>query len=265
MGKKSSKTKTTSVQNYSYDPVASKALADIAGRQQDIAEDQWDMYKEYFQDYEIEAAKANRDLLPYITESTRQVIETSMPIREALSKEAMVSPEELGRKRADQAQADVMQGVKLGEQSQRREASRYGINPNSTAFSRGMTDRSIDTARMVSGARTKATTDAELESFNKKASVLGMQPLSGGTGVGVQYGNGADPYSRAVTSYSGAASSYTPLATRVLGTSGTSTSTTPSGGFGGFLGNLVGMGVGAMTGGMGTSLGTGLATKLLGG
>jgi len=73
MGGSKGGSSTTTTNNY--DPVASAKMAEIAERQQVMAEDQWEMYKTYFQDYEISVAQANKDLLPYMTDSTREQLQ----------------------------------------------------------------------------------------------------------------------------------------------------------------------------------------------
>ena len=73
MGGKGGSSQTTTTNNY--DPVYNAKMAAIAERQQEMAEDQWDMYKTYFQDYEISVAQANKDLLPYMTDSTREQLQ----------------------------------------------------------------------------------------------------------------------------------------------------------------------------------------------
>lgn len=86
MGKGSNTTTTTS--SYEYDPVSSAKMAEIAERQQGMAEDQWEIYKDYFQQYEIEAAQANSALLPYLTDLSQQTIQEQIrqiPQQQALT------------------------------------------------------------------------------------------------------------------------------------------------------------------------------------
>jgi hypothetical protein len=246
MGKGGSTTTTTN----NYDPVASAKLAEVAERQQAMAEEQWDMYKDYFQDYEIEVAKANRDLLPYMTSSTKEQLqyqeEASAANREMLpefTKQAMEGVDV--NERMDSASNEVKIAARLGEETRRREMSRYGIDPGSSTFANAANVAALDTSRNIAGARTSAKETAEQENFARLGAALGKE-----TGA-VTTVNNADPYARAATSYSGAASSYTPLATRVL----SSTKEESGGGFMDFLGQAAGIGLGAYTGGFAGGLG----------
>lgn len=401
MGKGGSTTTTTN----NYDPVASGKMADIAERQQGMAEDQWQMYKDYFQNYEIEAAKANSELLPFMTaasqaELKRQqgtseanaTLQPSMtkasqaqleadtaaantntalqPLMEESSKAQLAYNEAASRentgllpdmtkatraqlgynaaaakeneallptmteatraqlgyntaaanantellpgavtltkaqyegltpiakryydetgkgidvgRRMDEAGNEVVSAMKLGESMRRREASRYGIDPGSTAFGNSVNKAALETARGVAGARTGARRLAEDENYNRLGVALGTKPSSPVVGQGniltgqgnivtgqgavttnqgnVVMGNGAvttvnnaDPYARAAGSYSGAAATYAPLATRVLA----STREGDGGGFMGLMGNVLGQGAGAYAGAKGASLGGG--------
>lgn len=268
----SSQTTTT----YNYDPVASAKMAEIAERQQVMAEDQWDMYKTYFQDYEIAVAQANKDLLPYMTDSTREQLqyqqeaaagnrelipaatalnkkelEGQLPVAEKYYREALEGVD-VGE-RMDSASTEVKAAAKLGESMRRREASRYGIDPGSTTFGNAVNKAALDTARGISGARTGAKERAEQENFQRLGLALdkSVAPVVGQGGAATV--NNADPYSRAAGSYSGAAATYAPLATRVLSSTRTEES---EGGFGNFVANVGGMALGSMAGGYFGGLGT---------
>lgn len=276
-GSKGGRSTTTT---YNYDPVASAKMAEIAERQQVMAEDQWEMYKTYFQDYEISVAQANKDLLPYMTDSTREQLqyqeeaaaanrelipaatalnkkelEGQLPVAEKYYREALEGVD-VGE-RMDSASTEVKAAAKLGESMRRREASRYGIDPGSTTFGNAVNKAALDTARGISGARTGAKERAEQENFQRLGLALdkSVAPVVGQGGAATV--NNADPYSRAAGSYSGAAATYAPLATRVL----SSTTTKDDGGsVWDFAGTALGIGVGAYTGG----LGAGMAAKTLG-
>jgi hypothetical protein len=270
-GKQSSQTTTNS-----YDPVASQKMAEIADRQQAMAEDQWSMYKTYFQDYEISVANANKDLLPYMSDSTKEQLkyqgeaskantellpaatalnktelEGAQPVAEKFYKDALTGVDP--NKRADEASNEVKAGAKLGESMRRREASRYGIDPGSSTYANVAAKGALDTSRNIAGARIQAKDAAETENFNRLGLALGKttSPVVGSGAVTTV--NNADPAARATQSFSGAASSYAPLATRVL----SSTKTTDNGGsgFGSFLGTLGGTALGAYTGSYFTGLG----------
>jgi len=275
MGKKGGSSSTTQVTN-NYDPVASAKMAEIAERQQVMAEDQWDMYKTYFQDYEIAVAQANKDLLPYMTDSTREQLqyqqeaaagnrelipaatalnkkelEGQLPVAEKYYREALEGVD-VGE-RMDSASTEVKAAAKLGESMRRREASRYGIDPGSTTFGNAVNKAALDTARGISGARTGAKERAEQENFQRLGLALdkSVAPVVGQGGAATV--NNADPYSRAAGSYSGAAATYAPLATRVLSSTRTEES---EGGFGNFVANVGGMALGSMAGGYFGGLGT---------
>ncbi|HPV30927.1 MAG TPA: hypothetical protein PLT30_15785 [Deltaproteobacteria bacterium] len=271
-----SKGGSSTTTTYNYDPVASAKMAEIAERQQVMAEDQWDMYKTYFQDYEIAVAQANKDLLPYMTDSTREQLqyqqeaaagnrelipaatalnkkelEGQLPVAEKYYREALEGVD-VGE-RMDSASTEVKAAAKLGESMRRREASRYGIDPGSTTFGNAVNKAALDTARGISGARTGAKERAEQENFQRLGLALdkSVAPVVGQGGAATV--NNADPYSRAAGSYSGAAATYAPLATRVLSSTRTEES---EGGFGNFVANVGGMALGSMAGGYFGGLGT---------
>jgi hypothetical protein len=269
---------TTTTQN-TYDPVASAKMAEIAERKQVMAEDQWDMYKKYFQDYEISVAAANKDLLPYMTGSTKEQlkyqeeaaagIRALLPAATALNKAELEGQKPAAEKfykealegvdvgeRMDSASSEVKAAAKLGESMRRREASRYGIDPGSSTFGNAVNKAALDTSKTIAGARTAAKNQAESENFQRLGIALNknVSPVVGqGAATTV---NNADPYARAAGSYSGAAATYAPLATRVLSSTKTEDS---SGGFWNFAGNAAGMATGAFTGGLFGTLGAKVA------
>lgn len=269
---------TTTTQN-TYDPVASAKMAEIAERQQVMAEDQWDMYKKYFQDYEISVAAANKDLLPYMTGSTKEQLKYQeeaaagnralLPAATALNKAELEGQKPAAEKfykealegvdvgeRMDSASSEVKAAAKLGESMRRREASRYGIDPGSSTFGNAVNKAALDTSKTIAGARTAAKNQAESENFQRLGIALNknVSPVVGQGGAATV--NNADPYSRAAGSYSGAAATYAPLATRVLSSTRTEDS---GGGFWNFAGNAAGMATGAFTGGLFGNLGARVA------
>jgi len=243
---------TTTTQNQNYDPVSSAKMAEIAERQQGMAEEQWQMYKDYFQEYEIETANANRELLPFISENAKAQLNLQTkeataqgPVSDKFYQESLKGVDV--NRRMDEAGADVVNSMKLGEGARRREASRYGIDPGSTAFGNSVNMASLETAKGVAGARASARNQAEQENYGRLGLAVG-KPTGQITTV-----NNADPYARAAGTYSGAASTYAPLATRVLSTS----KETPDAGFMGFFGNVLGQGAGAYAGAYGAKMGGG--------
>ncbi|MGA2331309.1 MAG: hypothetical protein ABSG75_06065 [Syntrophales bacterium] len=247
MGKGGNTTTTTN----SYDPAASEKMAEIAGKQEAMAEDQWNEYKQYFQDYDVAAVNANKQLLPYATSSTQaQLQEQELASNEnakllpAYTNQALTGVDV--NKRADEAGNEVKANMKLGEMTRRREASQYGIDPNSTAFGTAVNNAALDTSRAVAGARTGAKNAAEEENFARLGAALGKQ-----SGAVTTVSN-ANPEATAAQSYSGAAATYAPLATRVL----SSEKDTSGGGFADLLGKAAGIGAGALGGNYLGTLGT---------
>jgi len=273
---KGSKT-TTVTQEQKYDPVASKKMAEVAERQQEMAEEQWEMYKDYFQEYEIEAAKANVELLPYLTEASRMTleetqrdIEENRQIKDALREEQLA---ELGMakpvaekfykeslegidlgKRADIAGANVLSALKAGRGAEGRELTRYGIDPSSSRFRSGLSEKGVTAASLVAGARNKALAEGEQENYARLGTALGVRGRASGL-PGIQstqgeeqaYFGGADPAGRAMGGYASAAGTYAPLASRVL--SSTQTKTEPRADFWDFAGSVLGQAAGAYVGG----------------
>lgn len=177
---------------YQYDKEASKKMTEIAERQQEMAEEQWDLYKKYFQDYEIQAAEANKDLLPYITEASKKLFGMA---QEGLDTESRMA----------QAEADVVGAYEKVPEAMRLEASKYGIDPSSQRYLTSMRRMGLDEAKAIAGARTGARERADTESFNRLAVASGKQPL-----------NTPDVAARSMTGLNMAANTYRPLATRVL-------------------------------------------------
>lgn len=212
-----------------------ESIKGVASKQKEMAKQQWEMYKEFFLPYEIEAAKANRELLPLITEASKTTLGLQVPATKEFYKQA-IEGVDVG-KRVSEAQTDVISATRLGEGMRRREISRYGIDPSSTTYGNLANQAALATAKNIGGARMAAREKAEAENFAR---------LGYGLGRGVyqtQVGPGADPYARAAGSYSGAASTYAPLVSRVLQDDYNKT--------GSLFGGLLGAGVGGYYGGAG--------------
>lgn len=237
-----------------YDPVASRKMAEIAEKQQAMAQQQWDMYKEYFMPYEIEAAQANRELLPLITEASKTTLGLQVPVTKEFYRQSLEGVD-VGE-RVEQAGAEVISATRLGEGMRRREISRYGIDPSSTTYGDMANQAALATAKNVAGARTAARTQAKGESYAKLGYSLGRGVYQ------TQLGSGADPYARAAASYSGAASTYGPLANRVLGTTRTGPRD-PYSRTGSLVGGILGTGIGAYFGGpSGAAVGYGIGSGI---
>jgi len=279
-GKGSSQTTTNT-----YDAVSSRKMAAVAERQQDMAEDQWEMYKQYFQDYEIQAAEANKELLPYITEASKltmqeQVrdLELNQPIKD-LMRENQAAELSRGKEisskfydealrgvnKADwqnEAQADVAQALGASEAQARRDAARMGINVDGSKMASMLKTSGLERAKAIGGARYAAGKAAETESFsrlglamNANRSAQGLPGIQSTQGNGTQQLATADPANRAMAGMQGAAGSYGTLASRVMSST---QSTSGGGGIGSLLGKVAGTGLGALAGGAGSAYGASL-------
>ena len=187
MGKKGGAAQTTE-----YSKEYSKKMADIAESQQRMAEEQWDMYKEHFQQYEIDAAKANSELLPFMTNATKEMF--------TMATEGL----DTGR-RQDEAEADVVGSFGKAKKAMQMEGAKYGLDPSSQRSLGMVKNFGLDEATAISGARTGARERADTEKFNRLATTMNKQPL-----------RTPDVAGRAMSGMGMAASSYRPLATRVL-------------------------------------------------
>lgn len=190
----------TTTQTYKYDSAYESKMADLAERQMAIAEEQWDQYKTHYQEYELASAQANKDLLPYITDTAKKLY------TEAL---AGVDP----KKRADEAGANVVSAIQSEKGAAGRTMSRYGIDPGSSRFKAGIDETGVPAAGMIAGARNRAVADTERENFTRLGSALGLR--------GYAETDAPPLVGMAQTGLSRASSSYAPLATRVLETSRT--------------------------------------------
>jgi hypothetical protein len=211
MGGNKGGSRTSVEERREYDPVAAQSMADTAAKQYRMAEQQWNMYKEYFMPYEIEAAQADRELLPLITEASKTTLGLQIPVTKEFYRQSLEGID-VGE-RVERAGTEVVSAMKLGESMRRREMSRYGIDPTSSTYADWANKAALSTATGVAGARTATRTQAEAEKYGRLSHSLGRGVYQ--TKVGT-----ADPYSRAAGSYAGAASSYAQLANRILGTRG---------------------------------------------
>lgn len=262
MGKSSSNSSTVNT----YDAESSRKLAAIAERQQDMAEDAWSTYKQYFQDYEISLAEANKDLLPYITSASKATmdeqvrdLELNRPVKDALREQQLKELEESApistafykeaaqgvdkKQWMDAASSDVAQAFANQAGEVRRNIGRMGGNADDPAVVSALAGESTNKAKAVGAARTGARQAAENENFNRLATAMGVRGSATGlAGVQSTQGNGTQQFStpdmagRAMAGMSGAASSYGALASRVMGSSSKSSSSEMD------LGSAIGMG-----------------------
>jgi hypothetical protein len=188
-------------------------LSGTAKTFEEMAAQQWAMYKKYFAPYEIETIKAKSEFLPEFKRQTSEGIDVG--------------------KRMDEAGAEVMAATKLGEGRLRRGLSRFGIDPSSSTYGNLANISEIETAKGVAGARTAAKTAAEGEKYARLGSFLDKTT--------------PDPYARAIQGYSGAAQSYTSLANLVANKPPSSLSKIlglAGGGLGAYFGGPAGAAVG---------------------
>lgn len=195
---------------------AGEGLSTTAKTFEEIAAEEWAIYKEYYAPFEIETMKAKSEFLPEFTRQTKEGIDVG--------------------KRQDEAGAEVMAQTKLGAGRLRREISRYGIDPSSSTYRNVANIQEIETSKAVAGARTHAKTQAESEQYARLGTFLDKPT--------------PDPYARTIQAYSGAAGSYTALANQVVQPSDTSRLFGLIGGgvgaaFGGPSGAAVGYGIGS--------------------
>lgn len=271
-----STTTTTQVVEQKYDPVASKKMAEIAERQQEMSEEQWALAKEVFEPYEREMVAINRALLPDVAETSAMTMEEmrrditmgrevkdalresqieelglSRPATEKFYREA-VEGVDVGE-RMGEATADVAQSFKGGEGNLRRSAARMGLKPTAQMIR----DLALAESKVKAGARTTARRTADVESFQRLQSAMGArgratglpgtqvtQPMavSGVGGYGLQ-----NPANLSAQLMSGAGASQGLLARRPVSSTTTGTSTRAweeTGGFGQVVGQLAGVGLG---------------------
>jgi len=254
-----------------YDPVASAAAAEIAQKQEARSEEMWQMYKNYFQDYEINQAKANQELLPFVTEASKATLqeqtrdlEKNREVKDALRAEQlkeikMTSPiaEQFYKEategvdagqRMGEMQTDVAIGQQKAQEQKRARLLSQGYIPGSDAYNAAMQEDSLDYSGKVASARTAGRKSAEDETYMKLKDAMAFRGRASGLpGVQSTQGNDtesfnvADPNASSANYLSGAGNIQTNLASRVM-KSETSTDT----GAGGFLGQIAGFGAKAL-------------------
>jgi hypothetical protein len=187
-------TVTTQTVQQQYDPVASRKMAEIAERSQEMSEEQWELSKAIFEPYEREMVAINRALLPYVAETSALQMEEaqrdirmgrdvkdalresqlrelglSEPATEKFYKEA-VEGVDVGE-RMGMATADVAQAYKGGEATLRRSAARMGLKPTAEMIR----DMALQESKAKAGARTGARTQADIESFQRLQTAMGAR------------------------------------------------------------------------------------------
>lgn len=243
---------STSTTTYNYDPVASQKAAEVAERQQAMAEEQWEYYKRVFQPYEQELMAANRSLLPgqvaYSAATTQERlrdIERARPAVEKFYDMAIQGVQPRYQEVMGAAQADIAQGFDASTQALKRELARMGVDPNSGALISALKDTALQRAKAIGSARTQARMLERDRSENLTFNRLG-QALNARLGLPVAGTMGgysvSDPTRTSTALYGNASSVLGQLASRPL--SQTTKTSTSGGGFGTFLGDLAGTGLG---------------------
>lgn len=87
-------------------------------------------------------------------------------------------------KAAGLASADVSQAYANMAEQQKRDASRYGINPASGRFQGMQRGLNLDRAATMAGAQTKARNDLEMIDYNKKMQAANLWAGNPGTALG---------------------------------------------------------------------------------
>lgn len=263
MSKKGSEKTTTTV---NYDTEAWGAMKDLAETQTGIMKEQYDLYKKYFQEYEISAIQADKELLPYASEAARLTLEEqsrditanrelkdalrtdqlaeiqqSRPVAEKYYKDALEGVNETDY--MNRAQADVEHGFKGSAESLVRQAGLYGITTGDQGFKKSLSDLALDKALGIAGARTAARKTAQDTSFARLSDAMAKR--SGGTLPGVTSTTGAnqttlsssDPLASTLSAGSTASSSLSQLLQQL----GTTSKTTQKAGWGDTLMDLGGL------------------------
>lgn len=120
-----------------------KRAADAADRQADLAEEQWEYYKENYQPLETELiSEAQKGVDPNLE--------------------------------ASKASADVIQSFDKAREMEGRELGRYGINPNSGRFVGSNRASTINQSVADAGAQTKGRRYAKEATFARRLDVANM-------------------------------------------------------------------------------------------
>lgn len=203
-GKGGGSAATTQAYATMYDPATQKVLRENMKQQQAMAQETWDLWKEFALPYEKDMYAANRELLPAQTEVAQKTleeqsrdlelgrankdalreqqlreIEQSAPVSKAFYKQTMegVDPNE----EAYKAEVDVRSAANKEREALTSDLASYGIDPSSGKYSNLKLQLGMDTAKNVAGARSTARQRARDENFSRLYS--GMAARGGVTGL----------------------------------------------------------------------------------
>lgn len=210
---------------------------DIANRQVNIAEDQWNYYKTYQAPSEQRALAAQDSLLGYKTEAERaQLQETTRDIQANQALKDVTRSRYLEEMKASEpavqkfyedaakgpqyetamglAGADVGQAFAGSEAALARNLGRYGINASSGRGQQSLTDMALQRALATAGARTSARRTAEDSAFSRETTALqatrSIPTLPGITSTGqagsIDFGQQTNSLQAALSALTGASS-----------------------------------------------------------
>lgn len=189
-----SETSSTTVQNPT-DPEASRRMAAVAERQQQMAEEQWGLARDIYLPYEQQMVESNQRLVgenenlmrARMVEGARD-IELDRPLRDTMRTQRveelnasapLVSRfyEEAGNgvdvnQRMSQAEADVVGAYADVPESVRRNMSRTGASLSGGKYADLMKAIALDRARSIAGAQGTARRAAETEGFERLRSAM---------------------------------------------------------------------------------------------
>lgn len=173
-------------------------MATIAEKQNEWAENYYNMWDTHFKKYEIEQAKTNfenlplenglykeqlttlRDLIPKEKELYTKQLETTNRFLDASTKGVDIN------ERMGMATADVAGAWKNANEANIRANARMGVNPNSGRFMGTQAAMQTQQAAQMAGARTQARVGAEQENYDRlmKATAVRQEPSTLLKGMG---------------------------------------------------------------------------------
>ena len=147
-----------------------RRMANVAERQQNIADQYFKFWETTQKPYEMAQVKANVELMPFEVEQRKVGLQTrteemqkAAPVVEEYYKQALEGVD-IGEETA-RARADVTQGLHEVEGEMERHMGRLGIDPTSPAYMERMKTSGMEKAKAVGGAMSAARTQAKTRSF----------------------------------------------------------------------------------------------------
>jgi hypothetical protein len=153
----------------SYDPEYNRRMADIAERQQEMAEEYFKFWQDEYKPLEEEQIAANRRMLPHIEQATitqaEMVGERANVAREAY--ELANRGLDVGRD-VDMARADVASSFADSMGIMRRDMERMGGSVGDAGWASAMAGLSRDRAKATAGAMTTTRMQSQDRDFTRK-------------------------------------------------------------------------------------------------